>query len=99
MSNTITIKDPNGNIVCSVENMDASRSEEGVLKEIVKDPGLLMSTVFLTAIGAFVGISSIKNKDLIHLYYTLYTMSPDGSGLQIVKDANGNNISDKEVEN
>lgn len=45
------------------------------------------------------GISSIKNKDLIHLYYTLYTMSSDGSGLQIVKDANGNNISDKEVEN
>ena len=28
MSNTITIKDPNGNIVCSVENVDASRSEE-----------------------------------------------------------------------
>ena len=31
MSNTITIKDPNGNIVCSVENMDASRSEEGFI--------------------------------------------------------------------
>ena len=29
MSNTVTIKDPNGNIVCSVENVDASRSEEG----------------------------------------------------------------------
>ena len=28
MSNTITIKDPNGNIVCSVENMDPIRSEE-----------------------------------------------------------------------
>ena len=28
MSNTITIKDPNGNIVCSVENVDATRSEE-----------------------------------------------------------------------
>ena len=28
MSNTITIKDANGNIVCSVENMNASRSEE-----------------------------------------------------------------------
>ena len=26
--NTITIKDPNGNIVCSVENMDPIRSEE-----------------------------------------------------------------------
>lgn len=45
------------------------------------------------------GVSSIKNKDLIHLYYTLYTMSPDGSGLQIVKDVNGSDISDKEVEN
>ena len=49
MSNTITIKDPNGNIVCSVENVNASRSEEGVLKEIVKDPGLLMGTIFFTA--------------------------------------------------
>ena len=29
MSNTITIKDPNGNIVCSVESMDPIRSEEG----------------------------------------------------------------------
>ena len=29
MSNTITIKDPNGNIVCSVENMGAVKSEEG----------------------------------------------------------------------
>ena len=29
MSNTITIKDPNGNIVCSVENMDPTKSEEG----------------------------------------------------------------------
>ena len=62
MSNTITIKDPNGNIVCSVENVDPIRSEEGVLKEIVKDPGLLMGTIFFTAIGAFVGISSIKDK-------------------------------------
>ena len=61
MSNTITIKDPNGNIVCSVENVDPIKSEEGVLKEIVKDPGLLMGTIFFTAIGAFVGISSIKN--------------------------------------
>ena len=62
MSNTITIKDPNGNIVCSVENMDPIKSEEGVLKEIVKDPGLLMGTIFFTAIGAFIGISSIKDK-------------------------------------
>ena len=30
MSNTITIKDPNGNIVCSVENVNASRSEENM---------------------------------------------------------------------
>ena len=28
MSNTITIKDPNGNIVCSVENVNASKSKE-----------------------------------------------------------------------
>ena len=28
MSNTITIKDPNGNIVCSVENVDPIKSEE-----------------------------------------------------------------------
>ena len=49
MSNTITIKDPNGNIVCSVESMDPVKSEEGVLKEIVKDPGLLMGTIFFTA--------------------------------------------------
>ena len=62
MSNTITIKDPNGNIVCSVENVNASRSEEGLLKEIVTDPSILMGTIFFTAIGAFVGISSIKNK-------------------------------------
>ena len=31
MSNTITIKDPNGNIVCSVENVDPVKSEEGVI--------------------------------------------------------------------
>ena len=30
MSNTITIKDPNGNIVCSVENMDPIKSEENL---------------------------------------------------------------------
>ena len=62
MSNTITIKDPNGNIVCSVENVNPVKSEEGVLKEIVKDPGLLMGTIFFTAIGAFAGINAIKNK-------------------------------------
>ena len=28
MSNTITIKDPNGNIVCSVENVNPIKSEE-----------------------------------------------------------------------
>ena len=61
MSNTITIKDPNGNIVCSVENMGAVKSEEGVLKEIVTDSGILMGTIFFTAIGA-VGINAIKNK-------------------------------------
>ena len=31
MSNTITIKDPNGNIVCSVENVNAIKSEEGFI--------------------------------------------------------------------
>ena len=29
--NTITIKDPNGNIVCSVENVNAIKSEEGFI--------------------------------------------------------------------
>ena len=39
--NTITIKDPNGNIVCSVENVNASRSEEtynGISLGTVVDP-------------------------------------------------------------
>ena len=31
VSNTITIKDPNGNIVCSVENMNPIKSEEGFI--------------------------------------------------------------------
>ena len=31
MSNTITIKDPNGNVVCSVENMNPVKSEEGFI--------------------------------------------------------------------
>ena len=30
MSNTITIKDPNGNIVCSIENVDPVKSEENM---------------------------------------------------------------------
>ena len=30
MSNTITIKDPNGNIVCSVENVNPVKSEENL---------------------------------------------------------------------
>ena len=34
MSNTITIKDPNGNIVCSVENMDPIKSEEGFINKL-----------------------------------------------------------------
>ena len=34
--NTITIKDPNGNIVCSVENMNPVKSEEGGVKRNCK---------------------------------------------------------------
>lgn len=34
MSNTITIKDPNGNIVCSVENVNPIKSEEGFIGAI-----------------------------------------------------------------
>ena len=41
MSNTITIKDPNGNIVCSVENVNPVKSEEtynGISLGTVVDP-------------------------------------------------------------
>ena len=34
MSNTITIKDTNGNIVCSVENVNPIRSEEGFIEKL-----------------------------------------------------------------
>ena len=36
MNNTITIKDPNGNIVCSVENMNPIKSEEGFIDAAFK---------------------------------------------------------------
>ena len=36
MSNTITIKDPNGNIVCSVENVDPIRNDKNIEKTIQK---------------------------------------------------------------
>ena len=72
MSNTITIKDPNGNVVCSVENMDASRSEEGFIGTAFKGLASGLKAI-ATGIAGFyalilivvllaMGVSSAKEK-------------------------------------
>ena len=72
MSNTITIKDPNGNIVCSVENMDPIKSEEGFvdvafkglasgLKAIVASVTGFYALILIAALIA-AGVSGAKAK-------------------------------------
>ena len=72
MSNTITIKDPNGNIVCSVENMNPVKSEEGFGGAIFKGLASGLKAI-ATGIAGFyalilivvllaMGVSSAKEK-------------------------------------
>ena len=72
MSNTITIKDPNGNIVCSVENIDPIKSEEGFvgvifnglasgLKAIAAGIAGFYALIILIVLLAM-GVSSAKEK-------------------------------------
>ena len=51
MSNTITIKDPNGNIVCSVENMDPIRSSEDFPAVPIIDFDIYKLLLLLSQIG------------------------------------------------
>ena len=51
MSNTITIKDPNGNIVCSVENVNASRSSEDFPAVPIIDFDIYKLLLLLSQIG------------------------------------------------
>ena len=53
MSNTITIKDPNGNIVCSVENVDPIKSEEGIVGTFFKGLALGFSTIVTGITGLY----------------------------------------------
>ena len=55
MSNTITIKDPNGNIVCSVENVDPIKSEEGFIGAAFKGFASVFKTI-ATGIAGFYAI-------------------------------------------
>ena len=72
MSNTITIKDPNGNIVCSVENVDPIKSEEGFIGAAFKGLASGLNAI-ATGIAGFyalilivvllaMGVSSAKEK-------------------------------------
>ena len=72
MSNTITIKDPNGNIVCSVENVDPMKSEEGFIGAVFKGLASGLKAI-ATGIAGFyaliliivllaMGVSSAKEK-------------------------------------
>ena len=69
--NTITIKDPNGNIVCSVENVNASKSEEGFDWDYLMDsifvatPLVLIAIYFIAGIVKSVKKSNLKNKMFI----------------------------------
>ena len=59
--NTITIKDPNGNIVCSVENMDPIKSEEGFIDVAFKglDSGLKAIVASVTGFYALILIAAL----------------------------------------
>ena len=72
MSNTITIKDPNGNIVCSVENVNPIKSEEGFIGAAFKGLASGLKAI-ATGIAGFyalilivvllaMGVSSAKEK-------------------------------------
>ena len=66
MSNTITIKDPNGNIVCSVENVDPVKSEEGaggVLQKIAM--GYLAFLLISGLIGGAAKLSEVSKTNKI----------------------------------
>ena len=70
--NTITIKDPNGNIVCSVENMNPMKSEEGFVGVVFKGltSGLKAIAAGITGFYALIliivllamGVSEAKEK-------------------------------------
>ena len=61
MSNTITIKDPNGNIVCSVENVNPIKSEEGFIGTAFKglSSGLKAIVASVTGIYALILIAAL----------------------------------------
>ena len=61
MSNTITIKDPNGNIVCSVENMNPIKSEEGFIDAAFKglSSGLKAIVASVTGFYALILIAAL----------------------------------------
>ena len=72
MSNTITIKDPNGNIVCSVENANPVKSEEGFIGAVFNGLASGLKAI-ATGIAGFyaliliivllaMGVSSAKEK-------------------------------------
>ena len=61
MSNTITIKDPNGNVVCSVENMNPTKSEEGFIDVAFKglSSGLKAIVASITGFYALILIAAL----------------------------------------
>ena len=69
MSNTITIKDPNGNIVCSVENMNPIRSEEAFESDwdslFVTIPLVTLAIYFIIGIVKNIKKSNLKDKMFI----------------------------------
>ena len=66
MSNTITIKDPNGNIVCSVENVDPVKSEEGAGSAMEKFAmGYLAFLLISGLIGGAVKLNEVSKANKI----------------------------------
>ena len=60
MSNTITIKDPNGNIVCSVENVNASRSEEGFINKLTGYVPFTVANRSWSSPESFLNVPAVK---------------------------------------
>ena len=60
MSNTITIKDPNGNIVCSVENMDPVKSEEGFINKLMGYVPFTVANRRWSSVESFLNVPAVK---------------------------------------
>ena len=60
MSNTITIKDPNGNIVCSVENMDPIKSEEGFINKLTGYVPFTVANRSWSSPESFLNVPAVK---------------------------------------